>query len=597
MTVEDDRREAERLQRLVVDHKGRAAYVSACPGAGKTSTMVRRVQRLSSTSAPRRGVAVLSFTNAAVDEFRKRCREQGILEPLRFPHFISTFDSFLNHFLVMPFGAPSCTSRPMIVDSWDHIKITHGKAGTGAFPLQLSRFDADTGVMDPSTLNDKRIPKGVFQHQLAYEARARQRRKALNGQGLLSADDARLLVRRFLDDKSRADAVGRSVAARFSEVIVDEAQDCNDDDAVVLEWLKRHDVSLLVVCDPDQAIFEFRKRTNGAFRTFVHGLPALTMRGNFRSSRNICAVAGTMRSSRSTDLVVGPNHDVPHPIALIPYMKSAAREIGVAFKKQSAIFRAANCMLLAHKRSLALRASGAPPVPSAAGGRLRRLARLVVAFHASAVTGKQRESTVKAMIRLLLEIEGKPEDDVASLRLLAKSPEVDRAYRRKAFEILAGLPPTHSEIGVDEWADMARTLVAQRVALADRRSIKQELQNRDDWHATLKASAAPTLPCATVHEAKGRDYEAVCLVLDNGSEAAVTAWENGDSDNSESLRVLYVGVTRAEKFLAIAAPVDLLDRIEAILAATGVPTIKEPCSRSPPEVSKRTGVEVSSPQA
>ena len=51
MTVEDDRREAETRQQAVVDHLGEG-YVQACPGAGKTLTLVRRLERLSSASAP-----------------------------------------------------------------------------------------------------------------------------------------------------------------------------------------------------------------------------------------------------------------------------------------------------------------------------------------------------------------------------------------------------------------------------------------------------------------------------------------------------------------------------------------------------------------
>ncbi|MFQ6756909.1 UvrD-helicase domain-containing protein, partial [Cereibacter sphaeroides] len=57
-------------QEAVVLHDG-CAFVTACPGAGKTRTLVERARRL---LADRRGVAVLSFTNAAVDVLEARLR-------------------------------------------------------------------------------------------------------------------------------------------------------------------------------------------------------------------------------------------------------------------------------------------------------------------------------------------------------------------------------------------------------------------------------------------------------------------------------------------------------------------------------------------
>ncbi|WP_371272122.1 UvrD-helicase domain-containing protein [Streptomyces sp. cf124] len=45
---------------------------SACPGAGKTRAMVARFLKRTAEE-PRRGIALISFTNAAVDEVRRRC--------------------------------------------------------------------------------------------------------------------------------------------------------------------------------------------------------------------------------------------------------------------------------------------------------------------------------------------------------------------------------------------------------------------------------------------------------------------------------------------------------------------------------------------
>src|SRR5580658_9559522 len=75
------------------------AFVQACPGAGKTETVVSRLADLARTLPLRRGIAVLSFTNSAVEEFMERCAREGLASLLRHPGFVGTFDAFVRHFL------------------------------------------------------------------------------------------------------------------------------------------------------------------------------------------------------------------------------------------------------------------------------------------------------------------------------------------------------------------------------------------------------------------------------------------------------------------------------------------------------------------
>src|SRR4051812_4028662 len=91
-------------------------YVEACPGAGKTRAIVARFLRRAADE-PRKGVALLSFTNAAVDEVGRRCAEMPHL--MRNPHFCGTFDSFINAFVVGPERSSKAKVYPKFIDSWD----------------------------------------------------------------------------------------------------------------------------------------------------------------------------------------------------------------------------------------------------------------------------------------------------------------------------------------------------------------------------------------------------------------------------------------------------------------------------------------------
>lgn len=232
------RSEAEARQQAVIEHKGEC-YVEACPGAGKTLTLVRRVISISETLGLRQGIAVLSFTNSAVDEFKEKHSSETNSSPLSFPHFVGTFDAFLNHFILMPFGLPGCTDRPTIVERWESIMVAHGRSGVAAPPIPLHHFDGETGLLAANRYS--LLTPAQASVKSHYEAAAKRRLDGLHRKAMLAATAARKAAIEFLkENPERAKALGEAIAARFLEIIVDEAQDCNDDDVYVLEWLRMH---------------------------------------------------------------------------------------------------------------------------------------------------------------------------------------------------------------------------------------------------------------------------------------------------------------------------------------------------------------------
>lgn len=85
-------------QKALVDATD-SLFAIACPGAGKTRAMVTRFLKRTAEE-PRKGICLISFTNAAVDEVRRRCGSHN--EALKAPNFVGTFDSFLHRFIVTP---------------------------------------------------------------------------------------------------------------------------------------------------------------------------------------------------------------------------------------------------------------------------------------------------------------------------------------------------------------------------------------------------------------------------------------------------------------------------------------------------------------
>ena len=122
-------------QRAVITNHG-AAFVQACPGAGKTETIVGRVSSLLTGLPPRRGIAVLSFTNAALEEFTRRCREARSIgsSGIRTTSEHSTHSS--GTFWCCQAASMAVPHRPNIVESWRTLGWTFGSAVNRAFEVQ-----------------------------------------------------------------------------------------------------------------------------------------------------------------------------------------------------------------------------------------------------------------------------------------------------------------------------------------------------------------------------------------------------------------------------------------------------------------------------
>src|SRR3981081_1644254 len=189
-------------QKKIIDHEG-SAFISACPGAGKTCVMVERARLLLKVGMTGQGIAFLSFTNAAVSELEGRLRQESLLPSPVFPHFIGTFDSFIWQYFVAPFGVPDCSAAPRLIPDKDQRQI---QPFDGAQSLPLSCFDRSTGEIIPLAARklgfDSAAKPSITK---AYETSARRNRERFFARGEVDFTDTRTIVNaRFGDPKLSA---------------------------------------------------------------------------------------------------------------------------------------------------------------------------------------------------------------------------------------------------------------------------------------------------------------------------------------------------------------------------------------------------------
>jgi DNA helicase-2/ATP-dependent DNA helicase PcrA len=169
-------------------------------------------------------------------------------------------------------------------------------------------------------------------------------------------------------------------------------------------------------------------------------------------------------------------------------------------------------------------------------------------------------------------------EEQSSVARLAEQHGIDRRWlRRMALRLITQLPPTctNSDESRNGWVlALQAAVTALNLTYGQGVTVTSYFRRpaSGEWSQFLQPRAdLAAVAWATIHEAKGSEHNGVCVVIPNGdyTEELIAAWES--RADFEPKRVIYVGVTRAEKLLAIAVPAPFVDRVAAILCAGEVP--------------------------
>lgn len=556
-------------QEAIIGHEGHA-FVRACPGAGKTRTLVERARYLLSKSADLRGVVFLSFTNAAVEELEARLRSFGVLPTPLFPSFIGTFDRFLWQFFIAPFGVDGCDQPPRLVPDKSEWEV---KPYDGARPLKLKHFNRATGAFLP----DKAADTGFVSKNgpAAWETEARAKIVRARAKGHLDFEDIRDCVATRLADKAFSARLGAALSGRFQEIVVDEAQDCNPADLKIIEWLRTSGINVKLVCDPNQAIYAFRGGLTDELLKFAESFEdQLPMSGNFRSSPAICAAISQLRPPATRgppDKAVGKYKDDATPVYILSYGgASVPASIGVRFQALAATLgiAPAQAPVLAATWASAGNAVGRA-VPDAGNDKTLLLAEAVMSFHFAFAAGKRREALTR-LHRVVLQVQGVIANAGDYTTHVTANGSDDGRWRPNIIAVGQALKVSPGE-KAEDWLNRARIILGKD--LVGPSTIGQRLRSNDKLATVLVAEVSPTaLPAKAIHSVKGLEFPAVCVALTARTAGGILDVLNGtvdDAENVEEARKIYVAASRAECLLAIATPKSRAAALKAILDVGG----------------------------
>lgn len=247
--------------------------VAACPGSGKTTVLLAKLKLLVDRMPLENGagICVLSHTNVAVNEIRKRL--SGYSDRLlSYPNYIGTIQSFVDKFVTMPYLRNITGRNVQAVD--DHTYAQH--------MLNRMQNNAKYKALDSVTKNSFETG-GQFTERLKHIQAlyirddgalcVGKQKRALAGAGKPSVVQFNVLIAdllkhegimRYQDAYSYAEAAINSLpeeytdlfSSRFQYVFIDEYQDCVDVQRRAIDAIfNSKKCTIIKIGDSDQAIY------------------------------------------------------------------------------------------------------------------------------------------------------------------------------------------------------------------------------------------------------------------------------------------------------------------------------------------------------
>ncbi|HQW80945.1 MAG TPA: ATP-dependent helicase [Pseudomonadota bacterium] len=548
--------------------------VIACAGSGKTFTAVRRLAQMRRQLGNNRGrVALLSFSNVAVNTFKQEYRQLTLEAPVGSCHDrveIDTLDSFITSNVLRPHAYRTMGAQQAA------FLVMGGEAFLNGF-----KFNTDTYPREITTMQ-LGVDNGEFYFYYADNDKAR-RLNTVYASGIVSRlgrigaythNLGRYWCHRTLADQP---AILRAFAHRYPHILIDEAQDIGSAHEAIVEQLIGAGCQISLIGDPNQGIYEFAG-ANGAFLTRYGQRPevnALSLTRNYRSVPAILDLANRLSTRADTADRAAPS--TTHGAFFVPYRNADREKLVAAFQTSVAALdlKPSRSAVLCRARDMADRLAGNRGAPGQ--GTVKSLAQAaIIRDHKRDFLGAYKLAAT-SIVGLLAD---PPQGLVARITQPSHYPD-DQLLRRLVWTFTrnpdSGLPAatlpgdTHWHPQLLERTKVLLAAIERDHGLASADNLGNKLSRRGLTNAPLIAAAdlvvendQTRIRVDTVHQAKGESLDAVLYMANREHVDALLA-----GVGTEVGRIGYVAVTRARNLLWLGVPANALDDLRPKLLACG----------------------------
>lgn len=568
--------------------------LTACPGSGKTTSIVKKLRVVSQYCAERygkhTGFACLSFTNKACAELKQKYREMHD-EKLTFPNEVLTIDSFIMQYVVLPFWylCDACKKKPIVVneeDILDHIYYNNVQiAGKWQrYPvMELRQYSKIMYSKKPSIVS---IDKAAFKwnHKVVTDANEKSYCRAAIlyrlSKGYVTSSDALWMACYILKHHQE---VSRALISRFPYIIVDEAQDNSELHFEFFNLLKSAGLqNLEYVGDVCQSIYGFNNARPELLQAMMaeQGWNVLPMSECRRSNQRIIDLYSKLKSSDVPTITSHGVIDKGIPIVVYKYDEGNVRDVIRDFyqvcddnelSKRIILARGVNkCKTLAGVKDVDFKywKSDLPYL----------LIDAVFALEASDMDYAFRKTRL-VLSRLIAK------DSPDAKRQFIHEIEHNKDWNAKIFRFLKQIPSF--SLSFKEWSEQTCVLLhdfweldEQPMFVPYQRQVGYKMKEMENvpverFHQSRDEGSDYHKSIDTIHAVKGATLDAVLLFLSANSKGQGISLNDFPRRSvrymTESQRMIYVACSRAVNFLALAVPKSIADEnIKRTLAGVDI---------------------------
>jgi len=552
--------------------------LTACPGSGKTTSIVKKLyaisQYCSETYGKHTGYACLSFTNKACDELVRKYQEMHD-ESICFPHVVSTIDSFVLQYIVLPFWylCDYCGARPIVINDEQpmlkmyYMRVVKNGVASVFLPKEIRPFGALLHQKSPNKI-ERRLNAYYWGNHIVTGAQDKAYCEAAFlyrlKRGFITSSDAVWIACYIL---TKHEEVSKALVQRFPYIIVDESQDCSELQFYIFSKLKESGLeNLEYVGDICQAIYEYRDAKPDYLQNLItdptwKNLPLTECR---RSNQRIINLYSLLKSSDIPEIRSHLVEDKGIPIRVYLYDSKNKREVIRHFNNICDEKQLQKRMVLARGHSLCR---------ELAGVKIQKFKFWTASFPNLLIEAKfcfesNEMDTAFRKARLAM-VDLMCSEDPVERKAFLQSIEHNVEYNAGLFRLMQDMPPF--SLSFDDWTNQMGDKLKDFCGLENAPDFEPRqkgieginihtlkdmpveqfyLSNDEnsDYHNTIN----------TIHSAKGATLDGVLLFLSEDSQGRRLSLNDFPKRThkkmKESQRMIYVACSRATQFLALAVP-------------------------------------------
>lgn len=468
-----------------------------------------------------------------------------------------------------------CDCRPEIITNWE--PSINGNLECKKYSCKLKDISYDaSGIL--SCYNSK----GHFKDCTLSHSFCARAKRALQKSGYVTQADADYYALKLLENHP---VISQSISHRFPVIFVDEAQDTSEIQMKILEELLNGGLErIMLIGDPNQAIYEWRIANPHVFLEKMDQWGSLPLNENWRSSKKLCKFTdrlldGNCKSIPMNKKVANYNFD--------PLIWGYDRDKPLNAEASKLINRFLDLCskhdIERSRDSIAVLVRGKNMINEIINGSSKSKGtpwREEYRANDKIFRDKNRNHYANIALSKYNFDRGEIRDAFRLFERTISAVKLEKEYisanelctcykdiglkewRKRIFKLLTDLPQTNMPLGKwIELANIALTKHRETLNINDFQiKIKQsKVGNRYD-EANFKdifgyANEEERYTIGTVHSIKGREFEAVLLILkEKSANKNYSNIINSSLADEEEMRIVYVAITRPKKILVLAVP-------------------------------------------